>query len=169
MTGGVRIEYEAIGVIRSPHKELDGMPIQPSRARGVRGTVELDPRYEEGLKDLDGFSHVILLCHLHRARPYRLAVVPFLDTVERGLFATRAPSRPNPIGLSVVRLVAVDGPRLEVEGLDLLDGTPVLDIKPYVPEFDRRVEIRLGWLEEARRRAAESDGRFEQPAKEQTE
>ena len=160
MTGGHIIQYRAIGLVRSPHKELDGMPIQPSRARGVRGTVEIDPHYEAGLKDLDGFSHVILLCHMHRAKPHRLAVIPFLDTVERGLFATRAPSRPNPIGLSVVRLVAVDGPRLEVEDLDLLDCTPVLDIKPYVPEFDRQVEIRLGWLEEARRRAAQSDDRF---------
>jgi tRNA-Thr(GGU) m(6)t(6)A37 methyltransferase TsaA len=169
MTVGETIEYRAIGRVRSPHRETDGMPIQPSRARGVRGTVEIDPRYEQGLKDLDGFSHVILLCHLHRARPFRLAVVPFLDTVERGLFATRSPSRPNPIGLSVVRLVAVDGPRLEVEDLDLLDGTPVLDIKPYVPEFDGRVEVRLGWLEEARRREAESDGRFNQSIAEQNE
>ena len=160
MTGGHIIQYRAIGVVRSPHTELDGMPIQPSRARGVRGAVELESEYEGGLKDLDGFSHVILLCHLHRARPHRLSVVPFLDTVERGLFATRSPSRPNPIGLSVVRLVAVDGPRLEVEDLDLLDGTPVLDVKPYVPEFDNRVEIRLGWLGEARRRAARSDDRF---------
>lgn len=139
------------------------MPIQPSRARGVRGAVVVFPEFAEGLADLDGFSHIILLTHLHRAKPYRLRVVPFLDTVERGLFATRAPSRPNPIGLSVVRLLKVDGNRLEVEDVDLLDETPVLDIKPYVPDFDRSVDIRLGWLEEARRRAGRSDARFEAP------
>ena len=159
----MKIEYEPIGVVHSPHTTPEGMPIQPSRARGVRGTVEVDPRYAEALSDLDGFSHVILLCHLHRSKPYRLKVVPFLDTVERGLFATRAPSRPNPIGLSVVRLVEVRGCRLSVEGVDLLDGTPVLDIKPFVPDFDDGTEVRLGWLEEARRRAAVSDHRFDEP------
>ena len=156
----LKIEYHPIGVVRSPHRVASGMPIQPSRAKGVLGTVEIDPEYEEGLADLDGFSHIILLCHLHLVTGYRLKVVPFLDTEPRGLFATRAPSRPNPIGLSVVRLIAIDGPRLQIEGVDLVDGTPVLDIKPYVDEFDSVTEIRRGWLEAARRRRVDSDDRF---------
>lgn len=156
----MKIVYRPIGVVRSPFSEAEGMPIQPSRARGIRGTVELEPEYAEGLQDLDGFSHAVLLCHLHRSRGFSLKVVPFLDHVARGVFATRAPRRPNPIGLSVVRLVSIEGNRISFEGVDLIDGTPVLDIKPYVPEFDEREEIRLGWLEEARRRATVSDGRF---------
>jgi tRNA-Thr(GGU) m(6)t(6)A37 methyltransferase TsaA len=154
------IEYRPIGYITTPFQEPVGVPIQPSRARGVRGTVQVSAEYVAALADLDGFSHVVLLCHLHQARPWRPLVVPYLDTVERGLFATRSPSRPNPIGLSVVRLLEVSGDRLEVEDVDLLDGTPVLDIKPYVPEFDSPAEIRLGWLEAARRRSVRSDDRF---------
>jgi tRNA-Thr(GGU) m(6)t(6)A37 methyltransferase TsaA len=156
----VKINYRPIGIVHSPFKEGEGTPIQPSRAKGVRGTVEVFEDYVEGLADLDGFSHIILLCHLHRAKPYRLKVVPYLDDRERGLFATRAPSRPNPIGLSVVRLRAVKGNLLEIEEVDLLDGTPVLDIKPHVAEFDLRETIRTGWLEAARRRARLADDRF---------
>jgi tRNA-Thr(GGU) m(6)t(6)A37 methyltransferase TsaA len=156
----MKIVYRPIGIVRSPFSEAEGMPIQPSRARGTRGTVELKPEYAEGLQDLDGFSHAVLVCHLHRSRGFALKVVPFLDDTPRGVFATRAPRRPNPIGLSVVRLVSVEGSRITFEGVDLIDGTPVLDIKPYVPEFDERAEIRLGWLEEARRREVVSDGRF---------
>jgi tRNA-Thr(GGU) m(6)t(6)A37 methyltransferase TsaA len=126
----------------------------------VRGTVEVFPEFADGLADLDGFSHVVLLFHLHRSRGYELRVVPYLDTVERGLFATRAPRRPNPIGLSVVRLVGIEGNLVTVEDLDILDGSPLLDIKPWVPEFDDRDEIRQGWLEAARRRAVEADDRF---------
>jgi tRNA-Thr(GGU) m(6)t(6)A37 methyltransferase TsaA len=151
----MKIEYRPIGVVRSPFTTTQGMPIQPTRARDVRGTVELDPAFAEGVEDLEGFSHIILLSHLHRSKPFRLKVVPFLDTVERGLFATRSPNRPNPIGLSVVRLVKVDGPRLEIEGIDLLDGTPVLDIKPFVGDFEQPTEISTGWLEAARRREKE--------------
>jgi tRNA-Thr(GGU) m(6)t(6)A37 methyltransferase TsaA len=136
------------------------MPIQPSRGRGVRGTVEVFPEYADGLADLDGFSHIVLLYHLHRVRGFELRVIPYLDTVERGLFATRAPRRPNPIGLSVVRLVGIEGNLVTVEDLDILDGSPLLDIKPWVPEFDDRDEIRQGWLEAARRRAVEADDRF---------
>jgi tRNA-Thr(GGU) m(6)t(6)A37 methyltransferase TsaA len=154
------IEYRAIGVIRTPFPEPAGMPIQPSRGRGVRGTVELEPGYAEALADLDGFSHLILLYHLHRSLGWQARVVPFLDTVPRGLFATRSPRRPNPIGLSVVRLVGIEGAVLTIEDLDIVDGTPLLDIKPYVDEFDRRDELRLGWLEEARKRTTESDRRF---------
>ena len=139
------------------------MPIQPAGADGVRGTIELLPEFVEGLKDLDGFSHVTLLYHLHRARDARLTVVPFMDTVPRGVFATRAPRRPNPIGLSTVRLVGIEGNVLTIENVDMLDGTPLLDIKPYSPEFDARTDVRIGWLEAARGRArgARSDDRFE--------
>lgn len=156
----MKIEYRPIGVIHSPFRDLKGMPVQPSRAEGVEAAVEVYPEYAEGLADLDGFSHIILLCHLHRSTGYRLKVIPFLDTVLRGLFATRAPCRPNPIGLSVVRLRTIQGNRLVVEGVDLLDGTPVLDIKPFVGEFDRLTGVRIGWLESARKRDTKSDDRF---------
>ena len=147
--------------MHSPFKEASGTPIQPSRAKDARGTVEVFDEYVEGLGDLDGFSHIILLCHFHRSGPYRLRVVPFLDTVARGLFATRAPSRPNPIGLSVVELLGIDGNVLSIKGVDLLDGTPVLDIKPYVGEFDDRSGSRKGWLESVRRHTDVADDRFE--------
>jgi tRNA-Thr(GGU) m(6)t(6)A37 methyltransferase TsaA len=143
------IEFRPIGVIHTPHTEPGDAPIQPSRGRGIRGRVELFPEYVEGLADLDGFSHVMLLYHFHRSGDYRLRVVPFLDSRERGLFATRAPWRPNGIGLSVVRLVAIEGGTLAVEDVDMLDETPLLDIKPYVPEFDRPADVRLGWLQRA--------------------
>jgi tRNA-Thr(GGU) m(6)t(6)A37 methyltransferase TsaA len=157
----MKIEYEAIGVIRSPFREQRGTPIQPSRSDNAEGTVVLRQDLAEGLSDLDGFSHIILLCHLHKTRPYRLKVIPYLDTEPRGLFATRAPSRPNPIGLSVVELLGISGNTLKVRGLDLLDGTPVLDIKPYVGEFDDRSKLRTGWLEHARKKARLADDRFE--------
>jgi len=154
------IEYKPIGVIHSPFTQMKGTPIQPSRADGARGTVEVFPDFTEGLSDLDGFSHIILLCHLHRSTTWRLKVVPYLDTEPRGLFATRAPCRPNPIGLSVVRLVAIEGNVLSIENLDLLDGTPVLDIKPFVAEFDDHRDVRVGWLEAARKRRRRADDRF---------
>jgi tRNA-Thr(GGU) m(6)t(6)A37 methyltransferase TsaA len=152
--------FHPIGVVHTPFHTTEGMPVQPSRAAGVRGTVEVFPEYEDGLADLDGFSHVVLLCHLHRARPHRLRVVPYLDDRERGLFATRAPSRPNPIGLSVVRLLGVEGSVLRVENVDLLNGTPLLDIKPWVGELGDSGEVRFGWLELARRRERKADRRF---------
>ncbi|UCF96451.1 MAG: tRNA (N6-threonylcarbamoyladenosine(37)-N6)-methyltransferase TrmO, partial [Spirochaetaceae bacterium] len=113
----------------------------------VRATVEVYPQYAEGLQDLEGFSHLILLYYCHRAKPYSLSVLPFMDSVRHGVFATRAPSRPNPIGLSVVRLVSRDGNILTVEEVDMLDGTPLLDIKPYIEEADVRRNTRMGWLE----------------------
>ena len=154
------IVFEPIGIIRSPFSDLAGMPIQPSQAVGVPGSIELLPELEAGLKDLDGFSHLMLLYHLHKSTDFSLEVVPFLDTVPRGLFATRAPKRPNPIGLSIVRLTAIDGPTLRIEDVDVLDGTPLLDIKPYVPAFDLRPEARSGWLEGRARREVRSDDRF---------
>ena len=158
----MKIEYRPIGIVHSPFAELKGMPIQPSRAKGIAGTVEVFFEFQEGLKDLNGFSHIILLYHFHMVTGYSLQVVPFLDSELRGLFATRAPKRPNPIGLSVVRLEGVQGGVLSVLDLDILDGTPILDIKPYVTEFDERTNVNIGWLEEARKqkRKTLSDDRF---------
>jgi tRNA-Thr(GGU) m(6)t(6)A37 methyltransferase TsaA len=144
------IRYRTIGTIHSPHQDIEGMPIQPAGAAGVRGRVEVDAEWAEGLQDLEEFSHVILLYHFHQAGPCRLIVTPFMDDRPHGVFATRAPRRPNPIGLSVVRLLAVEGGTLHVEGIDVLDGTPLLDVKPYVPEFDHFSVDRIGWLEGAR-------------------
>lgn len=157
------IRYQPIGTIRTPFKTLAGMPIQPLGARRARGRVELAAEYQAGLKDLRGFSHVILLYHFHRSRGYELEVTPFLDSRRRGLFATRAPKRPNAIGLSVVRLISIKGHTLIVEGVDMLDGTPLLDIKPHVPAFDHVRSVRIGWLKEARAKARrqKSDDRFE--------
>ena len=157
----MKIEYEPIGFVHSPHETASGTPIQPSRARGIEGTVEIEEEYVEALSDLDGFSHIVLICHLHKASEFKPKVVPYLDTELRGLFATRSPSRPNPIGLSIVRLLGIDGPTLRIEGVDLLDGTPVLDIKPYVREFDDRTEVRCGWLDEVKDRDAVADGRVQ--------
>ncbi len=140
------IAYTPIGVIRTPFTDPAGMPIQPAAAAGIRGTVEIRPDLADGLADLDGFSHVHLLYHFHRCGPSRLRVVPFFDTRERGVFATRAPVRPNAVGLSVVRLLAVRGTVLEVEGVDMLDGTPLIDVKPYVPFFDAPAAVSTGWL-----------------------
>ncbi|MCP4897782.1 MAG: tRNA (N6-threonylcarbamoyladenosine(37)-N6)-methyltransferase TrmO [bacterium] len=156
----MNVEYSSIGVVHSPFHQRAGTPIQPSRAKGARGEVEVFQEYADGLNDLEGFSHIILLCHLHHSTDYRLKVVPFLDTELRGLFATRAPNRPNPIGLSVVDLVSVDGNIVKIRNMDFLDGTPVLDIKPYVGEFDSRTEVRFGWLEAARARTNVADDRF---------
>jgi tRNA (adenine37-N6)-methyltransferase len=135
-----------IGIIRTPFTEKTRTAIQPTRSQAT-GSVEVDAAYAEGLGDLEGFSHIILLYVFHCSAGYALRVKPFLDSQPRGLFATRHPCRPNPIGLSIVRLVARRGDALEVEGVDMLDGTPLLDIKPYVPDFDVRTDTRAGWYE----------------------
>jgi len=140
------INFNPIGVIRSPFKEAAGMPIQAVDADGADGTVEVFEEFAPGLADLEGFSHIILLYVFHRSEGYQLRVTPFRDTNERGLFATRAPKRPNPIGLSVVRLLAVDGNVLRVADLDVLDGTLLLDIKPFNPEIDHRDGCKVGWM-----------------------
>jgi tRNA (adenine37-N6)-methyltransferase len=150
----MKIEYTPIGIIHSPFKEPVGMPIQPAGAVGVTGTVEVFEDFQTGLKDLEGFSHVILLYHFHRSQGFNLHVVPFMDSQTRGLFATRAPRRPNPIGISVVRLCRIENGLLHVENVDILDGTPLLDVKPYVPDFDAHTEVRTGWLEETRKTVA---------------
>ncbi|HEY4373603.1 MAG TPA: tRNA (N6-threonylcarbamoyladenosine(37)-N6)-methyltransferase TrmO [Burkholderiales bacterium] len=140
------ISFTPIGVIRSPFSTPEGMPIQAVAAAEVRGRVEIEAAYMEGLADIAGFSHVIALYHFHRAAPARLTVTPFLDKRPHGVFSTRAPTRPNAIGLSVLRLLEVRGATLEVMGVDVLDGTPLLDLKPYVPEFDVYPADRIGWF-----------------------
>lgn len=154
------IVFRPIGVIRTPHCERVGTPIQPAYAEGVRGSVVLLDEYAEALEDLSGFERVWLLYCFDRAGPWKARVVPYRDVVERGLFATRAPARPNPIGLSVVRLLSIEGVRLEVEGVDMLDRTPLLDVKPYVPAFDAHAGSRAGWLDRANSGTSVDDGRF---------
>jgi len=158
----MEISYQPIGIIHSPFRKVEGMPIQPSGASGIQGTVEVHPEFAAGLKDLDGFSHIILLYHFHRVQGAKLLVTPFMDARPRGIFATRAPTRPNPIGLSIVRLVRVEENVLRIENVDILDGTPLLDIKPYVPEFDQYPADRVGWLGQARGQVhgKRSDDRF---------
>jgi tRNA-Thr(GGU) m(6)t(6)A37 methyltransferase TsaA len=156
------ITFQPIGLICSAFKELEGMPIQSTSKASGPGRVEIFPEYQDGLKDLDGFSHIILLYYMHVAREQSLTVTPFLDTSPRGIFATRAPTRPNPIGLSIVKLIRVEDGVLYVDDLDVLDSTPLLDVKPYVPEFDHRPNASIGWLENARGevRRRTSDDRF---------
>ncbi len=158
----MKIEYQPIGIIHTPFKKLEGMPIQPAGAAGVKGTIELFEIYRVGLKDLDGFSHIILLYHFSESRDFDLCIKPFMDSHKRGLFSTRAPRRPNPIGLSVVQLDKIENGILSVCNIDILDGTPLLDIKPYVPEFDPQSDIRIGWLETAVQNVTKkkSDNRF---------
>lgn len=159
------IVYEPIGVIHSPFTTLEGMPIQPSAAKGIKGTVVLNEAYVEGLSDLDGFSHLVLVYHFHLSKTFELMVVPFLDDQQRGLFSTRAPNRPNPIGLSVVRLNRIESNRIDVENVDVLDGTPLLDIKPYVAEMAGVADYRIGWLSDRKEemRSKRSDRRFREP------
>jgi len=138
--------YTPIGTIHSPFTEPAGMPVQPAGAAGVRGTVLIDEQFREGLRDLSGFSRIILIYAFHRSQGYNLEVIPFLDTVPHGIFATRAPCRPNSIGLSIVQLISVSDGELVIEGVDILDGTPLLDIKPYVPKFDCFPNEKSGWF-----------------------
>jgi tRNA-Thr(GGU) m(6)t(6)A37 methyltransferase TsaA len=136
----------SIGVIHSPFTEKDQTPIQAARSLAI-GLVEIYPEFAEGLKDIEGLSHIYLLYVFHKSTGYTLQVKPFLDDQEHGIFATRYPYRPNPIGISTVRLVSRQGNALTIEGVDVLDGTPLLDIKPYVPDFDLRSDVRAGWYE----------------------
>ncbi|QSG02082.1 tRNA (N6-threonylcarbamoyladenosine(37)-N6)-methyltransferase TrmO [Natranaeroarchaeum sulfidigenes] len=144
------VEYEPIGTIFTPFEDPDGMPIQPSGDEAARGTVVLEPQYAEGLADLDGFSHCILLYHFHAGEDgASMSVEPFLDETERGLFATRAPRRPNRIGLSVVSVESIDDNELAVGDVDVVDGTPLLDIKPLVSGFDIPSSTDDGWVAES--------------------
>ncbi len=153
-------ELRVIGTIRSPLIEPAGAPIQPVYAEGLVGTVEVFEPYAEGLADLAGFERIWVLYWCHLASAPSMRVIPYRDNLERGLFATRAPARPNPIGLSCVRLLAVEGRRLRVADLDILDHSPLLDIKPYVPEFDSFPESRAGWLSRPAVQRKRADDRF---------
>ncbi len=155
----ITISYRPIGVIRSAHVAADQTPIQPVYAKGCMGRAEIFPEFEEGLCDLDGFSHVYLIYHFHRAGDVKLRVKPFLQDIEHGVFSTRAPCRPNPIGLSVVQLVRREGPVLHLEGVDILDGTPLLDIKPYTAKFDCFQTTRNGWQDEVDEESAQRRGK----------
>jgi tRNA (adenine37-N6)-methyltransferase len=156
------IKYHPIGVIHSPYKSSVGTPIQPVVATDSTAIIEVFAEYSDGLKDVEGFSHLMLFFHMHLAKKAQMKVIPFLDTCEHGIFATRSPSRPNPIGFSVVKLLRVEGRLLSVTEVDILDGTPLLDIKPFVPEFDDREEVRTGWFESKVKNISEitDDGRF---------
>lgn len=155
-------DMSPIGIVHTPYTDTAEMPIQSVGGSDIEGTVEIFEEYALGLKDLGGFSHIILIYHFHRSEGYDILVKPFLDTEVRGLFSTRAPRRPNPIGISVVELLGIEGNVMRIKGLDMLEGTPLLDIKPYVPDFDRREVHRIGWLEGKADRAREirSDERF---------
>ena len=157
------IKYQPIGTIYSPFKTPVDTPIQPIGGVGVKAEVEIFPEYVEGLQDLTGFSHIILLYHCHLCKAYKLTVKPFMDDVAHGLFATRAPARPNQIGISVVRLIRIDNKTLYIKDVDIIDQTPLLDIKPFVPDFDVRDEVRIGWLEGKSANASRTtaDGRFD--------
>ncbi len=156
------ITYRQIGIIRSPFAEAKDTPIQPAVAAGIDGSIEVFSEYIPALKDLEGFSHIILLYHFHLSAGYSPSVRPFLDSEFRGLFSTRSPRRPNPIGLSVVRLVGIEKNILHIQDVDIVDGTPLLDIKPYVPDFDIREAQRIGWLENNIHKLPDTkdDGRF---------
>ncbi len=140
------MRVKPIGIIHSPFKHREDTPIQPSRSDAI-GEIEVFKEYQEGLEDIEGFSHIILIYWFHKSEGYSLKVKPFLDDKLRRLFATRAPRRPNQIGLSVVRLLERKENIVYVKGIDVIDGTPLLDIKPYVPEFGPQEEIKIGWLE----------------------
>jgi tRNA (adenine37-N6)-methyltransferase len=156
------LSFVPIGIIHSPYTDMIGMPIQPTGARGIRGTVEIFGEYADGLTDIEGFSHLFLIYVFHCCPSYQLTVRPFLDTTCRGVFATRAPRRPNAIGLSIVRLIEVKGSTLFIEDMDILNGTPLLDLKPYVPAFDSYPDASSGWLEHvaAGAESFRSDTRF---------
>jgi len=156
------IKYRPIGVIHSPFKEPKGTPIQPAAAKGISGTVEVFPEYAEGLKDVEGFSHIILIYHFHLSSGSSLTAKPYMDNEKRGIFAIRGPSRPNPIGISIVRLIGIEGNTIHIQDMDIVEGTPLLDIKPYVPEFDIREGGKTGWLEKKVHKlpVSKDDGRF---------
>jgi tRNA (adenine37-N6)-methyltransferase len=150
-----------IGIIHSPYGSPEGTPIQPVFSKGEKGRVEIFPDYRAGLADLKGFSHIHLIYFMHRIEGFSLTCTPFLDTREHGIFATRSPRRPNPIGMSMVELLGIDEGLLAIGGVDIIDGTPLLDIKPYVPDFDVRLQVKTGWYEQAgNKQQTVADDRF---------
>jgi tRNA (adenine37-N6)-methyltransferase len=158
----MEVIYTPIGIIHTAFNSLENMPIQPTSDASGPGMVEIFPEFTDALKDLEGFSHIYLLFHFHKVRQSQLMVTPFLDSQPRGIFATRAPSRPNPLGLSLVKLVRIANNLVHVEGVDVLNETPLLDIKPYVPAFEDLHDVRIGWLEQVKDkiRSQRSDDRF---------
>lgn len=140
------ITFEPIGIIHTPFAEPKDMPIQGALRPDIHGTIEIYPAFEEGLKDIDGFSHLIVLYHFHHALEFRLISKPFLDDTPRGVFAIRGPRRPNPIGFTIVRLIKHEGPILHIAGVDMVDGTPLLDIKPYFADIDAHPDASRGWM-----------------------
>ena len=160
----MKIEMESIGTIHTEFKEIEGMPIQPTGAKGIPGTIEIKEEYADGLKDLEGFSHIHILYLLHKVEGYMLEVKPFMDNSTHGVFATRSPKRPNRIGMSVVKVNKVEGNTVYVQNIDVLDETPLLDIKPYVPQLyeDTIDELKIGWFEKNHKKAKsqKSDDRF---------
>jgi len=141
------ITFEPIGIIYTPFTSREGMPIQPAGAKRIKGQITLKEQFIAGLTDLEGFSHIILIYYFHRSSGYKLLTTPFLDDRKRGVFATRAPNRPNAIGLSVVRLMAIKKNIIHIENVDILNETPLLDIKPYIAGFDIHKTEKEGWIE----------------------
>jgi len=156
----VDITYRSIGTIHSPFKQQQGTPIQSALAGDAPGWIEVHPAYLPALQDLQELERIWILYHLDRTADFKPLVTPYLDTAKHGLFATRSPARPNPIGLSVLRLLGIAEGRIDVAGVDVLDGTPLLDIKPYVPDFDAFTKSRAGWFDRVTTRHAEADSRF---------
>lgn len=156
------IKYMPIGIACSEFKEPIGTPIQPKAGEGCEGRIKIFSEFAEGLKDIDGFSHIILIYHFHLLKESSLIVKPFMDDFTHGIFSTRSPSRPNPIGMSVVQLIKVDENSLHIKDMDIVDGTPILDIKPYVPAIDDRETTKIGWLEDNVKKlpGLKDDGRF---------
>ena len=142
-----QINIKPIGIIHTPFNDIEGMPIQPLAAKGVKGYIELFPEYLEGLTDLAEFSHITLLYHLHKINGYNLMVKPFMDNKEHGIFATKSPKRPNAIGLSTVKLLGIENNVIHIEMVDMLNGTPLIDIKPFFSKFDNRTNTKSGWLD----------------------
>ena len=159
----MEIVFSPIGRLETPFDDIADMPIQPSVLADTRGKAVLHEEFAPGLKDLDGFSHIILLFLLHKISGYLLEVVPFMDTLPHGIFATRSPKRPNRIGMSIVRVESVEGNIVHFKGVDMLNGSPLLDIKPYYSYFDQQTQVRNGWLEgkTLRPENLRSDKRFE--------
>ncbi|MCK4544013.1 tRNA (N6-threonylcarbamoyladenosine(37)-N6)-methyltransferase TrmO [candidate division WOR-3 bacterium] len=156
------IILKPIGIIHTPFKEPGGIPIQPDAGQGIRGVVEVFNEFEAGLKDIEGFSHIILIYYFHLSKKFKLLSKPYMDDTERGVFAIRGPSRPNCIGISTVKLIKRENNVLFIEDLDIVDDSPLLDIKPYVPQFDVRENVKIGWLEKKVHKLHETrdDGRF---------
>ncbi len=142
------ISFNKIGKIKSPYKIKEGTPIQPNAANDMKGELHLNKELIEGLKDLDGFSHLVIIFHLHLSTGYKLTVKPYLDNTLRGVFSTRAPHRPNQIGMSTVKIDKIASNVIYFTGVDMLDGTPVIDIKPYIPYITPQENVRCGWLED---------------------